>query len=241
MSKLIPEFFELLSQDDQRQYQELQSKVGAPENRYNRNKRLQTFNEILDEIRFFCQRNDSDDWRRYLVCGVCWVGLNREIAINTRQLRLLIIKSKSTINGALAKMGYATVPVKTHDPTEVIEMIPFLKTHPQELRQWTIRRLSSASTPKEEEIMKTNTETNKKKDKKINEEKEILAKEKRISISPPPSLYTNEKDMEIDFDRMFENEFTLPPDFLSQSFSVFDSPKTDLWNFSDSFLNPLQF
>ena len=39
-------------------------------------------------------------------------------------------------------MGYITVPIKMNDSTDLIEMIPYLKSHPQELRQWTIRRIN---------------------------------------------------------------------------------------------------
>lgn len=138
--KIFPSFFDILSDSDKEKYIKLHEKVGSPENRYNRNKRLQTFNEILDEIKRFCIQDDGEDWRRYLVCGICWI--NNDIVINTRQLRILIEKSKSTINGSFAKMGYCTVPMKEHDTKYIIQFIPYLKSHPQELRQWTTRKNS---------------------------------------------------------------------------------------------------
>ncbi|OHT09611.1 hypothetical protein TRFO_21404 [Tritrichomonas foetus] len=231
MTEVVPEFFNLLSQDDQRQYHELRQTVGSPDNRYNRNKRLETFNEILDAIRQFCQRGDGEDWRRYLVCGVCWLGC--DIAINTRQLRILILKSKSTINGALAKMGYTTIPIKSHDPTELVENIPFLKSHPQELRQWTTRRnskMSLAQTPKESDFFNYDMKNNlnydenrkydnnfdSKYDNKFNDKSKInnkVNKMKKVALSPDeqPIFRFDEKEYEkfpeeIDFDKMLGND-----------------------------------
>jgi hypothetical protein len=51
---------------------------------------------ILTTVRNFVMWNETDDWKRALVCGICW--LNADIAINTRQLRLLLSKCKSSIN-----------------------------------------------------------------------------------------------------------------------------------------------
>ena len=135
-----PTFYELLNADDKKSYEDLRKILNAPDHRYNRNKRIVTFNDMLDQIRKFCCRGDNDDWKRYLVCGICWI--NDDIAINTRQLRLLLGKSKSTINGAFSKMNYETLPFKNHD-AGLQEKIPFLKGNFTEARQWTVRRLSS--------------------------------------------------------------------------------------------------
>lgn len=145
-----PMFYEILEPYDQKLYEELQSTVGSSSNRYNRNKRIATFQEMLDHIRKYCERGDGDDWKRYLVCGVCWMG--SDIAINTRQLRVLIAKSKSSINGALAKMGYTTQSTKGQENFDLLYKIPFLKGHQQELRQWTIRTKMYANTPEEKEM-----------------------------------------------------------------------------------------
>ena len=83
------------------------------------------------------KKNNSNDWKRYLVCGICWI--NDDVAINTRQLRILLGKSKSTINGAFAKMGYETMPFRNNE--ELLEKIPFLRGNFNEKRQWTVRRL----------------------------------------------------------------------------------------------------
>lgn len=157
-----PLYVDLLSPEDQVAFCELQNRVGSPDNRYNRNKRLATLNESFELIRKFCAKGDDEDWKRYLVCGICWVP--NGIAINTRQLRVLIAKSKSTINGALAKMGYATVPTKGEDASQLLAMIPYLKGHFSELRQWTIRKIVSFMSPKPELCPKAPKEERKKRE-----------------------------------------------------------------------------
>ena len=147
----VPNFFEYLSLEDQKKFEEIKNTLGAPDHRYNRNKRLVTFQEMLESIKDFCERNDSEDWKRYIVCGICWFG--NEIAINTRQLRILLGKSKSSINGAFAKMGYETLPSKGIDQSQLMDKIPFLKSNFAEYRQWTVRR-SILKTDKQNEFKK---------------------------------------------------------------------------------------
>ncbi|OHT11326.1 hypothetical protein TRFO_19314 [Tritrichomonas foetus] len=137
--EIAPSYLEYLTDQDRLAYENLKQKVGSPDNRYNRNKRLETFIEILNEIRIFCVRNDGDDWKRYLACGICWLG--PDLALNTCQLRNLLSKSKSTVNGVLAKLGYDPVPLNSKNSTLLFMKIPFLKTHFNEMRQWTLRRM----------------------------------------------------------------------------------------------------
>ena len=133
-----PPFYSKLSESDKFRYQELRRRLSSSENRYNRNKRLETFHEIIKQIEVFCIRNDEDDQIRCLVCGICWI--KDGICVNTRQLRMLLNKSKSTINGSLQKIGYETVPAKGNDILQLIEAMPCLKTNFTEQRQWSIRK-----------------------------------------------------------------------------------------------------
>jgi hypothetical protein len=138
-----PMFFSLLDDDDQRRYLDMRSVLRNSEKRYKRNKRIESLQDSLDTIQEFCVRNLPDDWKRSLVCGVCWMG--QEIAVNTRQLRLLVNKCKSSINGALSKMGYGTAPVKSVMTQSLLAYIPYLKGNFVEQRQWTVRRKVSMS------------------------------------------------------------------------------------------------
>lgn len=137
-NQALPTFFDLLNDSDKEQYLELRNIISNSDKRYKKNKRIESLQESLDMIQKFCMKNDSDDWKRFLVCGVCWMG--QDIAINTRQLRLLVDKCKSSINGALSKMGYSTAPIKSSITAALLTYIPFLKGNFVEQRQWTVRR-----------------------------------------------------------------------------------------------------
>lgn len=140
---VTPAFFDLLSESDRQGYIDLRNELVSSDTKFKRYKRITSLRDALYAIHKYCSRNSNDDWKRYLVCGVCWMGW--DIAINTRQLRLLINKCKSSINGALAKMGYTTAPIKTEGSSSLLKAIPFLKGNFVELRMWTIRRRQIAS------------------------------------------------------------------------------------------------
>ena len=152
----LPLFFEKLTEDEQSDYFTLREKVGGPENRYNRNRRLAALQEQFKNIRSFCIRDDGRNAERCLVCGICWPD-DGSLGINIRQFRMLINKSKSSINGALAKMQYVTVPTRDEDEKKLFQAVPYLRGHYLEQRQWTIRK-------KNGKVEKKN-ETNESKDK----------------------------------------------------------------------------
>ena len=92
-----PMYWEKLSDTDKRQYLFLRQTLASPTCKNRRNRSAQTFSEILQGIKAYVVRGEPADHDRSLVCGVCW--LNDKIAINTRQLRLILSKCKSSING----------------------------------------------------------------------------------------------------------------------------------------------
>ena len=94
-------------------------------------------------IKRFCHKGDKDDWKRFLVAGVCWVN-EHILAVNNQRLMSLMGRSKSTINDVLTKMSYKSVPINKENETLLTEKIPFLEDHPEELRQWTLRRTKQA-------------------------------------------------------------------------------------------------
>jgi hypothetical protein len=139
-----PKYYDILSSSDQKQYDELRSTFSSQMCRNRRGKRLEGFSDMLSSIRTFCIRHNDDDWKRCLVCGVCW--LSNGIAINNRQLSLLIDKCKSSINGSLQKMGYSTLQSRSESSSSLCDTIPLLKNNFGELREWSVR-LFVAATP----------------------------------------------------------------------------------------------
>jgi hypothetical protein len=134
-----PDFFERLTPQDQISYLRLRDQLSRTELRYNRNRRLDTLQSIIADIRQFCIRGDLSDGLRSAVAGIAWLSFD-DLAINTRQLRLLIAKSKSSINGAIAKLNYTTLPAKDEEIERLAVAMPVLRGNPKEIRQWTIRR-----------------------------------------------------------------------------------------------------
>jgi hypothetical protein len=91
---------------------------------------------MLAEVRLFCEGLDAS--RRFLACGICWA--EDFIATNTLHLHFLLGKSKSSINGAFAKMGFDNGPGTDADCVRIAELMPQLRVRTQEIRQWTVRR-----------------------------------------------------------------------------------------------------
>lgn len=135
--KPLPNFWDLLSDHDKRGYKTLKSALESGSCKRNRGHRIEAFDNILEAIHRYAERRDENDWRRFLVCGVCW--MDNMLAINTRQLRLLISKCKSSINGSFQKLGYSTNSSHTESWKFLFDKIPLLKDNFNELRQWTIR------------------------------------------------------------------------------------------------------
>ncbi|EAY11697.1 hypothetical protein TVAG_487990 [Trichomonas vaginalis G3] len=138
-----PIFFDLLSREDKRAYSTLRADLWSLENKFKRNKRLSSLQKSIDQIREFCIRNDSDDWKRCMVCGIVWLG--DDIAINIRQLKLLVNKCKSSINGALLKMGFESSTAKNDGFKKLLDFMPSLRGNFSEQRMWTIRRMTPSN------------------------------------------------------------------------------------------------
>ncbi|OHT05128.1 hypothetical protein TRFO_27259 [Tritrichomonas foetus] len=139
----------MLSDDDKCRYTYLKFNISSKAFKSQRNKRIETFSEILNEIKGFVVRGTKDDITRGLVCGVCW--LPEGIAINTHQLRFLISKCKSSINGSLQKMGYNSSLGRTEAAIAISNAFPILKDNNTELRKWTVRKIGTFSSIKNPE------------------------------------------------------------------------------------------
>lgn len=139
-----PKFYAMLTTEDQQRYDELRRNLSSRAVRNRRGKRLATFTDIISTVKTFCVRGDADDWKRCLVCGICW--LTHGIGINNRQLSILLDKCKSSINGSLHKMGYTTLQSHGDSNDAMKDAIPLLSNNFSELREWTVR-LFVAVTP----------------------------------------------------------------------------------------------
>jgi hypothetical protein len=140
-----PAYFETLSEKDKQAYSHLRLSLSAPTCKNRRNKSLETFRGVVDCIKSFVIGTDEDHWKRALVCGICW--FENSIAINTRQLKILTNKCKSSINGLFQSLGYGIVPSGSEAAAPLLNYFPFMKGNFTELRQWTVRQKTTAPTP----------------------------------------------------------------------------------------------
>lgn len=207
-----PQYWTLLSEKDQQDYIELRDQLFNPQYKNRRNQSNEVFKNVIDLIKRFVVKNDENDWKRSLVCGTIW--LKDSIAINTHQLRLLVDKCKSSINGSFQAIGYSTIPAGTDSAKELIAKFPFMRDNFGELRQWTIRQKSNTvsiqETPKEEI-------------------KSSLRLHPKIE-NPTTSIEKVDSDIDSQFE-LFTDKISPPPDF-----SVFANDAFGL-NFS-SYIEP---
>jgi len=133
-----PRYWEFLSEEDKEGYWKLRTALASPVCKNRRNKSIQTFNEVITMIKNYVVRNDDKILGRSLVCGIIW--LEDGVAINTHQLRMIISKCKSSINGSFQALGYGTIPTGADSAGELIRKFPFMRNNFAELRQWTVRQ-----------------------------------------------------------------------------------------------------
>ena len=133
-----PLHWDLLDENDKKEYKTLQRDLSSTTCRNIRNQRLDQFKDMLELIKIYINRFDENDWKRSLVCGICW--LNEGIAINTMQFSGLLGKCKSSINGSLQMLGYKPFPCSSSQNKELLDKIPYLKQNPAEIKQWTLRK-----------------------------------------------------------------------------------------------------
>jgi hypothetical protein len=132
-----PPHFGLMNPEDQETYKVLQEKLLQAAEGRTRGLRVCRLYDELEEIRLFAQRGDDDDWRRCCVCGVCFLRCG--IGINSHQLRYLINRCKSSINGAFKLMGYVVISARGDTNPELVDALPNLRGNTHELRQWSVR------------------------------------------------------------------------------------------------------
>jgi hypothetical protein len=80
---------------------------------------------------------------RALLAGICFVG--PAVCVNTRQLKFLLGRCKSSINGCFRQLGFVAVRTKAKARGFIAATLTSLKDRPEAIRQWTVRCTSGAS------------------------------------------------------------------------------------------------
>jgi len=136
-SPRLPAYWSVLDEKDKRGYVELRRTISPLSLRTDRRELAARFRVLLSRIHSYCLRQDEDDWKRCLVCGVAWV--DGGVALNTRQLCVLFGKCRSSISSGLHAVGYGAVSGSADAAASLLRLFPFLKGKCAEMRQWTIR------------------------------------------------------------------------------------------------------
>jgi hypothetical protein len=73
-------------------------------------------------------------------CGICWLSREGTVAVNVRQLRLLVWRCKSSINASFQMLGFGLVSAGTECAALIGKYLHVVHDDFQELRQWTVRK-----------------------------------------------------------------------------------------------------
>lgn len=133
----LPMYWDIISESDKISYIGMRQALSSSACKHRRHHSNEINQEVISTIHAFVMRGDGDDWKRALVCGIVW--LNGAIAINTRQLRLLMSKCKSSINAMFQNIGYSTIQNATDYMGALATFFPIIKDNFAEIRKWTIR------------------------------------------------------------------------------------------------------
>ena len=133
----IQPFWSLISSEDRDAFIELHYFFQTSSKLANKDRRLITFYNELSKILSFIERNSEHIEERSILCGVSFQG--SLIAVNSRQLKTLICRCKSSINGSFQQLGYSTLRTKSKTHLCILRAFPSLNNFPNLVRQWTIR------------------------------------------------------------------------------------------------------
>ena len=137
LGEQFPQYWDILSEEDKKGYHALKIELNPKRSKRYQDLHQESFQLALNKIKTYAERKDADDWKRFLVCGICW--MDNSIAVNIRQLRLLFSKCKSSINGAFQKLGYLPAQSQVDLSVALYPFLPFLKMNYNDPRQWTLR------------------------------------------------------------------------------------------------------
>lgn len=140
-SDLLPRSFNLLRDEDKVEYISMKNRFRDEINMSRHGERLDVFISRLKSVRNFVNKDlvPSNRWKRMVVCGIMFLDNYDALAINIQQLKILLGKCKSSINGSLQQLGYIAKPSTHEINQEIAQQVPLFKDDYLELKKWTIR------------------------------------------------------------------------------------------------------
>jgi hypothetical protein len=133
-----------LPTDDKAEFFSLCSGFARDQSTLSRDPRVVTFPADLVRILKFIDRSPSNLEARAICTGICFLG--PLICLNTRQLKGVMGRCKSSINGLLQQLGYVTLRTRATTRFCLLRALPILGQNSTQMRQWTVRHVTDACT-----------------------------------------------------------------------------------------------
>jgi hypothetical protein len=108
-----------------------------------KDRRVIAFPRELQAVLNYLERSPDNKESRCIITGLCFVGA--VVCINTRQLKRLLNRCKSSINGSFQQLGYVAVRTKSKARGCAVAALPALEHDQNLLRQWTCRVISDTA------------------------------------------------------------------------------------------------
>jgi hypothetical protein len=143
----VSAYWNLLSEDDRLEYMRLSQRFFADQKlsalvRAGRERRGVVFMKEILAVLQYIERSSENTELRSIVTGLCIHG--PFVCINTRALKGILCRCKSSINGLFQELGYGQWRAR-YDREFVMLAMPSLRKDPSVLRQWTIRQVADDS------------------------------------------------------------------------------------------------
>jgi hypothetical protein len=140
-------YWGLLSEDDRLEYMRLSRRFFVDQKlsalvRAGRERREVVFMKEVLAVLQYIERSSENTEVRSIVTGLCFHG--PFVCINTRALKGILCRCKSSINGLFQELGYGQRRAR-HDREFVMLAMPSLRKDLGVLRQWTIRQVADHS------------------------------------------------------------------------------------------------
>jgi len=128
-------YWECLGCDEKIDYMNMRNSFAKSHCNNNQERQPASLFNDLQAVLTFVESRKKNQEARAIVAGIKKVG--KYICVNTRQLKCLLCRCKSSINNSFQQLGY--VSAKSKSKNVLLGSLPSLLHNPILLRQWTIR------------------------------------------------------------------------------------------------------
>jgi hypothetical protein len=136
-------YWNQLSQDDQTEFIKLRAHLHRGQQPMSKDVRMASLRRELLLVLSYLERSPDNMEARAILSGICFVA--SAVCVNTRQLKSLLGRCKSSINGCFKQLGFVAVRTKAKARGFIAAALTSIKDRPEMIRQWTVRCTSSAS------------------------------------------------------------------------------------------------